>query len=66
STLLATASSDHTVRLWNPVTRTPVGQPLTGHNGAVIGAAFSPDSTLLATASQDRTVRLSVVSADAR
>ena len=29
--LLATASHDDTVRLWDPATGTPIGDPLTGH-----------------------------------
>ena len=56
-TLLATASNDHTVRLWDPTT----GQhqrTLKGHRWGVNAVVFSPDGTLLATASDDRTARL--------
>jgi energy-coupling factor transporter ATP-binding protein EcfA2 len=56
--LLATASQDRTVRLWDVVTGQPHGPALTGHTDAVRGVAFSPDGALLATASADRTVRL--------
>jgi hypothetical protein len=57
-TLLATASFDQTVRLWEVATGQPHGAPLTGHTNAVIGVAFSPNGQLLATASFDWTVRL--------
>ncbi|MFE9775538.1 WD40 repeat domain-containing protein [Streptomyces sp. NPDC005931] len=33
-------------------------QPLTGHNGHVLGLAFDPKGTMLASAGADHTVRL--------
>ncbi|MGD0699403.1 MAG: CHAT domain-containing protein [Trebonia sp.] len=55
--LLATASGDHTARLWNTGTGAPV-RTLTGHEAGVTGVAFSPDGSLVATVSGDRTARL--------
>ncbi|MGH3873042.1 MAG: trypsin-like peptidase domain-containing protein [Pseudonocardiaceae bacterium] len=56
--LLATAGFDGTVRLWDVVSRQPLGDPLTGHTKGVYCVVFSPDGKLLATAGFDRTVRL--------
>ena len=56
-TRLATASKDHTARLWDART----GQFLReckGHTNMVTSVAFSPDGTRLATASYDWTARL--------
>ena len=42
-TLLATASDDGTVRLWDPATGTPVGDPSPATPTAVTAVAFRPD-----------------------
>src|SRR5271170_443018 len=48
--LLASASDDHTVRLWDPATGASL-QTLEGHSDSVLALAFSPDGKLLASAS---------------
>jgi WD40 repeat protein len=55
--LLATTSTDQTVRLWTM----PEGsyqKALTGHTERVTACSFSPNGDLLATTSWDGTVRL--------
>ena len=39
--VLASASYDTTVRLWDPATGQPIGEPLTGHTSAVEAVAFA-------------------------
>lgn len=61
--LLATASGDKTVRLWNMGTQDKFAT-LHGHTAAVRDVAFSPDGSMLASASADGIVRLWGIGAD--
>ncbi|KAK1837730.1 g-protein beta wd-40 repeats containing, partial [Colletotrichum chrysophilum] len=55
--VVASASRDHTVRLWDAATGAP-RQTLEGHTSYVHAVAFSPDGQVVASASYDHTVRL--------
>src|SRR5260221_1090140 len=55
--LLASASSDDTIKLWDPQTGEHL-RTLEGHSHSVLSVAFSPDGGLLASSSWDDTIRL--------
>ena len=57
SQLLASSSSDSTVKLWDPTTG-DLQKTLEGHSNRVWSLAFSPDSKLLASDSGDNTIKL--------
>ena len=53
---VATASADHTTKLWDAATGDEIST--IEHTGIVNCVAFSPNGTQLATADQDNTIRL--------
>jgi WD40 repeat protein len=55
--VIASASDDGTIRLWDTRTHRPRGQ-LLGHKGEVLAVVFSPDASTLASAGADGTIRL--------
>ena len=57
-TLIASASRDRTVRMWDSKTGASIGKPLEGHGDDVNSVTFSPDGTKIASGSDDKTIRL--------
>jgi WD40 repeat protein len=55
--MLASGSSDNTIRFWNMGFRAP-GRVLPGHAGGVTGVTWSPDGQHLASSGADHTIRI--------
>jgi coronin-1B/1C/6 len=58
SLVLASASGEHTVKLWDLANPENPRSILVGHNDAIQSIAFNPSGTLLATTCKDRKIRL--------
>jgi WD40 repeat protein len=56
-TRLASASHDHTLKIWNPSSDEAIAT-LKGHAGPVTSCAFSPDGSQIVSASTDGTLKL--------
>ncbi|KAG6808491.1 hypothetical protein H0H92_003976 [Tricholoma furcatifolium] len=56
--VLASASGEHTVKLWDLANTEAAKSVLTGHGDAIQSMAYNPTGTLLATTCRDRKLRL--------
>ena len=55
---IVTGGSDNTVRVWDPMTRTPIGNPLFGHHGRVTSVIYSADGAEIVSGGSDGSVRV--------
>lgn len=55
---LVSASGDRTIKFWNSLNGSQIGQPCIGHADSIVSLAASSDGSFIATASDDKTVRL--------
>ena len=55
---IISGSSDHTIRIWDAKTGTPVGDPLVGHTELVSSVAYSPNGRHIISGSHDHTIRI--------
>ncbi|MEI2578304.1 nSTAND1 domain-containing NTPase [Scytonema sp. PRP1] len=55
--MIASASADKTVRLWD-IEGNAIGQPFRGHKHLVTSVAFSPDREMIVSGSHDKTLQL--------
>ena len=58
SQVLASASGEHTIKLWDLANTDAPKSVLSGHNDAIQSLAFNSSGTLLATTCRDRKIRL--------
>ncbi|KAG5353575.1 hypothetical protein C0989_005092 [Termitomyces sp. Mn162] len=56
--VLASASGEHTIKLWDLANTEEAKSVLTGHGDAIQSLSFNPTGTLLATTCRDRKLRL--------